>query len=106
MQTARTVLEGWVTAAGLPVNSIRYASTPQELNATNLNAVKVLYVPSDVTRTDGGLTPTLNNALIAMRQRISAFLNIRGTSSICWIGNDDDAQSSIPFLILPIDLAI
>ncbi|GFR45633.1 hypothetical protein Agub_g7041, partial [Astrephomene gubernaculifera] len=82
--SARTALEGWVTLAlgASAVSSIRYVRTPAELLATNLQRYKLLYVPSSVYQTDGGITDELHAALLSMKAKIVNFVNNNGGSMV------------------------
>jgi hypothetical protein len=77
-QSARSSLEGWVTAAGHSPSIITYVSSSTTLASYNLNSFKLLYAPSDYRNTKGGINNALNNALVAMKDNITKFINDRG----------------------------
>ncbi|KAG2437447.1 hypothetical protein HXX76_006097 [Chlamydomonas incerta] len=79
---AKTALESWVTAAQYPIELIKVVRTPAELRAANLSSFKVLYVPSNIYNTAGGMDMALNDALIGMKDAIKNFVNVRMGSLI------------------------
>ncbi|EFJ49171.1 hypothetical protein VOLCADRAFT_90034 [Volvox carteri f. nagariensis] len=79
---ARKSLESWVTSAGYSTSIITYATSSSTYSSYNLTRYKMIYVPSDNGNTDGGITSTQNQALIAIRPKIVDFVNKRGGSMV------------------------
>ncbi|KAG2453051.1 hypothetical protein HYH02_002386 [Chlamydomonas schloesseri] len=102
---AKSALESWVTAAQYPIELIKVVRTPTELKAANLTSFKVLYVPSNIYNTAGGMDVDLNNALIGMKDAIKSFVNKRMGSLVvlaqAGFGIYDD---SLAYGFLPVPL--
>lgn len=48
------------------------------IDRVDLNQYKLLYIPSNNVNTPGGITSTLNRALIRNKAKITNFVNVRG----------------------------
>ncbi|GLC33698.1 hypothetical protein PLESTB_000105300 [Pleodorina starrii] len=79
---ARASLEGWIVDAGYDTSIITYVTDPDAVSTYNLSSYKLLYVPSDYENTIGGIDEAMNNALIAIKDRIFNFVNVRGGTVI------------------------
>ncbi len=51
-----------------------------DIDNVDLNRYKLLYIPSNTVNTPGGITSTLNRALIRNKAKITNFVNVRGES--------------------------
>lgn len=64
--------------AGYQKSIITYVGSPATVPSYNLSAYKLMYVPSDFGNTAGGISETMNMALIGIKDKIMDFVNIRG----------------------------
>ena len=56
---ARTSLEGWVRGAGYDTSIINYVTTAAGVKSANFAASRLLYIPSAVHHTPGGIPRAL-----------------------------------------------
>ncbi|GIL84042.1 hypothetical protein Vretifemale_12753, partial [Volvox reticuliferus] len=79
---ARKALEIWVKLAGYDKSMITYANDTSKFSSYNLNAYKLVYIPSGDYATSGGITGAMSDALQNMKSAVTNFVNVRGGSLI------------------------
>ncbi len=67
--------------AGYDISIITYVTDPTAVQSYNFSSYKLLYVPSSNIFTTGGLDPLMNSALLAARDRVAHFINVRGADA-------------------------
>ncbi|KAG2450459.1 hypothetical protein HYH02_004961 [Chlamydomonas schloesseri] len=99
---ARISLEGWVSLADYPVSRIIYASNVTDVTSANFSAYKMIYIPSNDLNTPGGISATLNRALISVKQKVIDFVNKR-SGSLVVLTQAGFGRESYGFLPVPLN---